>query len=132
MRISFLDRRDEPSGLRLARMRRHREAEIVGRFHRPDLKQRWSIGGVGGKCRRGELAPGGAIVIRAMQLGAEMTVLEGGVNHAIRRQCIGHRDAVEANESRDPARAFAFEREQSFARRYQQMVAHHSPARFEA
>jgi hypothetical protein len=67
-----------------------------------------------------------------MQLGAEMTVLEGGVNHAIRRQCIGHRDAVEANESRDAARAFAFEREQSFARRYQQMVAHHSPARFEA
>jgi hypothetical protein len=94
-------------------------------FHGPDLKQRWRIGGVGGKCRRGELAPRRAIVVRAMQLGAEMTVFERGIDHTIGSQNIGHRDAVEANESRDPACAFAFEREQAFARRYQQMIAHY-------
>jgi len=66
-----------------------------------------------------------------MQLGAEMAVFERRINHAIRRQCIGHRDAIEANESRDPARAFAFEGEQSFARGHQQMIAHHFPARFQ-
>jgi len=65
-------------------------------FHRPDLKQRWRVGGVGGKCRRRELAPGRAGIVGAMQLGAEMAVFERGINHAVGSQDIGHRDARKA------------------------------------
>jgi len=61
-----------------------------------------------------------------MQLGAEMTVFERGINHAIRPQDVGHRNALEANKSGVPARALAFQREQPLARRYQQMIAHRS------
>ena len=53
-------------------------------------------------------------------------VLERRVNHAVCSQDVGHCDALKANKSRDPTRAFAFEHEQPFARRYQQMVAHHT------
>jgi hypothetical protein len=90
----------------------------------PDLKQRGSIGGIGGKCRRGELAPCFAAIVRAVQFGAEMAVLERGINDAIGRQHVGHRDTWEADQARSPARTLAFKRKQAFARRYQQMIVH--------
>jgi hypothetical protein len=74
---------------------------------------------IGGKCRRGEFRPGCTIVVGAMQLGAEMTVLERGINHAVGPQHIGDGDARKSDQARSPARTFALQREQPLARRYQ-------------
>src|ERR1700730_2001573 len=95
----------------------------------PDLKQRRSIGGVGGKSRRGELGPCFAAVVRTVQFGTEMAVLERGIDRAVDGQNVGHRDTGEANQIRSPARTLALERKQAFARRYQQMIVHDFSAR---
>ena len=96
-------------------------------FDRPDLKQRRSIGGIGRKRRRGELAPGFAAIVRAVQFGAEMAVLERGIDRAVGRQNVAHRDTGKTDRLRSPARTLAFELKQAFARRYQQMIVHDPP-----
>jgi len=53
-----------------------------------------------------------------VQLGAEMTVFERGVNAAVDPQRVGDRNAGKSDQVRAPVRARAFKREQAFARRH--------------
>jgi hypothetical protein len=94
-------------------------------FHGPDLEQRGRIGDVGRKCRRGKFAPVQPAVVRAVQFGAEMAVLERGVGHPVDWQYVGDRNSVKADQLCTPARALAFECKQAFTRRNQQMIAHY-------
>ncbi len=97
-------------------------------LERPNLEQRRGTGGIGREGGRFEFGPRLAVVVRAMQLGAEMTVLEHGIERAIARivQRGGDRDAREASARDAPAAVLAHELQQAFAGRDQHTLGHGS------
>ena len=66
---------------------------------RPDLEERGRAGRVGRKSRRRDLAPGAAAVVGAVQLRAEVAVLERRIDRAVAR-VVQHRRHRHAGERR--------------------------------
>src|SRR3984893_10230892 len=94
-------------------------------FERPDLEQRRLTWRVGGKGRRGDFAPGAAVVVGAMQFRPEVPELECCEDDTvILTQRIRHRISDEADQVRRPAGTLARQREQTFPCRHQQSVTH--------
>jgi hypothetical protein len=98
-------------------------------FERPDLKQHGLASSIGRKCRRWQFDPGFPVVVRAMQLAAEMPVLEHGVNCAVafvmkRRS---HRNAGKICPRDRPFPVFAHKRDDALSGRYQHPLSHAQP-----